>query len=248
MSEKHFYEQKKHTKNYLIPYFQKNIPNFRKMKVLEIGCAEGGFLEELQILGMDVMGIEIEQNRVDIANEKNPALKIICGDITDKFVSEKIGQKFDFIVMRDTIEHIPDRISTFENIAQLLNKGGYLYVTFPPRFSGFAGHQQNCRSILKFIPYIHLLPNIIIRLLGKILKEHPDRINNIIIHMYNIGLSINAFEKYYKSYNFKPKVKELFLSRPVYKVRFGARIIKVPNIPFFREIFAFGCEYLLVKD
>ena len=247
MAEKHFYEQKKHTTSYLIPYFEKNIPNFRKMKVLEIGCAEGGFLEELQNLGMEVMGIEIEQGRVDIAKEKNPKLQILCGDITDKSVPEKVGQMFDFIVMRDTIEHIPDRNSTFENIAHLLNKNGYLYITFPPRFSGFAGHQQNCRSILKIVPYLHLLPDVIIRLLGKILKEDPDRIKGV-INNYRIGLSIRTFEKYYKSFNFKPIVKELFLSRPVYKIRFGAKIIKVPNIPFLREIFAFGCEYLLVND
>lgn len=247
MAEKHFYEQKKHTINYLIPYFEKHIPNFRKMKVLEIGCAEGGFLEELQKLNMEVMGVEIEQGRVDIAKVKNPELHILCGDITDKTISEKIGKKFDFIVMRDTIEHIPDRISTFENIARLLNEQGYLYITFPPRFSGFAGHQQNCRSILKIIPYLHLLPNVFIRLLGKLLNENPDRIKGV-INNYRIGLSIRAFEKFYRSFNFKPKVKELFLSRPVYKVRFGAKIIKVPNIPFIREIFAFGCEYLLVND
>ena len=246
MADKHFFEQKKHTTGYLLPYFEKNIPGFKSMKILEIGCAEGGFIEELQNLGMEAIGVEIEQSRVDIANEKNPDLNILCGDITDKSIVDKIATTFDFVVMRDTIEHIPDRISTFENIAKLLKKGGYLYVTFPPRFSGFAGHQQNCRSFLKLVPYLHILPNVLIRFLGKILKENPNRMEEIITN-YKIGLSIRAFEKYYTKFEFFPKVKDLFLSRPIYKVRFGVRAVKVPGIPVLREIFAFGCEYLLIK-
>jgi len=246
MADKHFYEQKKHTTGYLIPYFEKNIPDYKDKKILEVGCAEGGFIEELQSIGMDAMGLEIEQNRVAIANQKNPNLKILCADITDSNVAARFDKKFDFIVMRDTIEHIPDRDSTFENISKMLNEGGYLYITFPPRFSGFAGHQQNCRSILKLVPYLHLLPDFLIKLLGKVLKEKPQQIKAV-IENYRVGLSINAFEKYYIKYGYSPIVKGLFLSRPIYKVRFGARIVKVPNIPLFREIFAFGCEYLLIK-
>ena len=246
MADKHFYEQKKHTTGYLIPYFEKHIPDYKDKKILEVGCAEGGFIEELQNMGMDVMGLEIEQNRVTIANKKNPDLKILCADITDPTVVAKFDKKFDFIVMRDTIEHVPDRDSTFENISKMLNEGGYLYITFPPRFSGFAGHQQNCRTILKVFPYLHLLPDFLIRLLGKGLNENPQQIKAV-IENYRVGLSINAFEKYYKKHGYSPIVKGLFLSRPIYKVRFGVRTIRVPNIPLFRELFAFGCEYLLIK-
>jgi SAM-dependent methyltransferase len=246
MADKHFFEQKKHTTSYLIPYFEKNIPDYKNKKVLEVGCAEGGFVDELQNMGMDVMGLEIEQGRVKIANEKNPDLNILCADITDSNVVSKIEKKFDFIVMRDTIEHIPDRHSTFKNISGMLNEGGYLYITFPPRFSGFAGHQQNCRSLLKVLPYLHLLPDFLIRFIGKVLNENPARIKGV-INNYKIGLSINAFEKYFKEYGFSPIVKDLFLLRPIYKIRFGVNAVKVPNIPLFRELFAFGCEYLLIK-
>lgn len=42
MAEKHFYEQIEFTKKYLLTYFQRYINDFHKLKVLEIGCAEGG--------------------------------------------------------------------------------------------------------------------------------------------------------------------------------------------------------------
>lgn len=247
MADKHFYEQQKHTVRYLIPYFDKHLPNFREMNILEVGCAEGGFMEELEKLNINTTGLEISEGRVKIANTKSPNLNILCGDITDAELPRKIGQKFDMVVMRDTIEHVPNRKATFENISRLLNPGGYLYVTFPPRFSGFAGHQQNCKSFLKFVPYLHYLPDFAIYGLGRLMNEKKAVLDDITLN-YKIGLSIHAFEKFYKRGGFKPIVKELFLSRPVFKVRYNLSTVKVPAIPLLREFFAFGCEYLLKKE
>ena len=247
MAEKHFYEQKEHTRNYLIPYFEKHIPDFKNKNVLEIGCAEGGFIEELLNIGIDTIGLELLQERIDIATEKNSKLKIYCADITDKRAVEKINLTFDVIVMRDTIEHIENRNAAFENISNLLNPGGYFYVTFPTRFSGFAGHQQNCKSFIKFVPYLHYLPSFILRPIGKILGEKPKQITEILLN-YKIGLSVRSFEKYYKRFNFIPIVKDLFLSRPIFKIRYKLQTIQFPNIPVLREFLGFGCEYLLKKE
>ncbi len=247
MAEKHFYEQKEHTRNYLIPYFEKHIPDFKNKKVLEIGCAEGGFIEELLNIGIETIGLELLQSRIDIATGKNPDLKIYCADITDNKTLAKINSMFDVIVMRDTIEHISNRISAFENISGLLKPGGYFYVTFPARFSGFAGHQQNCKSFIKFVPYLHYMPSFILKPLGKILGEQPKQIDEI-LHNYKIGLSVRSFEKYYKRFNFFPVVKDLFFSRPIFKIRYKLQIIRFPNIPVLREFLGFGCEYLLRKE
>jgi len=246
LAEKHFHEQKKHTNTYLIPYFQKHLPNFKNLNVLEVGCAEAGFLEILHDLGMHVVGLELSESRVNLAKGKNPDLNVLVGDITDSRVVEQIGETFDLVVMRDVIEHVPDRISALGNIRELLKQGGYFYVTFPPRFSGFAGHQQNGRSLLRFVPFLHYLPNWLIRLLGKLFHERPELIENIILN-FKVGLSIHAFEKYYRKFHFRPVVKELFLSRPIYRTRYNVSIRRLPNIPFLREFISFGCESLLQK-
>lgn len=246
MAEKHYYEQLKFTESYLIPYFEKNIPNFYECKILEVGCAEGGFVKYLHDKGMKVKGLELEQSRVDIANEKAPELGIIQGDITDNSLTGKLGEKYDLIVMRDVIEHVPDRDAAFKNLNSLLNDNGYLFVTFPPRFSGFAGHQQNGKSIFRYIPYLHLLPGFIIRFMGNTLNESEKLINHV-IENYKIGLSINKFVHLYKKYNFEVVVKDLFLFRPIYKIRFGVNTIKIPGIPLLQEFLAFGCECLLKK-
>lgn len=247
MAEKHFYEQKKHTTSYLLPYFEKHLPDFQNFRILEIGCAEAGFLDVLYEMGIESAGLEIEAHRVKLAKSKNPNLKIILGDITNREISAQINESFDLIVMRDVIEHIPTRKTAFQNINKLLKKNGYLYITFPPKYSGFAGHQQNGKSMLRYMPWVHLLPAGVLRFMGKILNEKTGLIEEVILNN-KVGLTIAAFEKYYSQANFKPVVKELFLFRPIYKIRFNLSPKKFPNIPFIREFLAFGCEYLLQKS
>jgi len=245
MAEKHYSEQIKHTENYLIPYFKNNLPNFNKFNIIEVGCAEGGGLKVLNDFGLKVTGIEISPNRVRTAKEKNPELTIHTMDITDSSIVSKL-EKYDLIILRDVIEHVPDRISAFNVIYELLKEGGFLYITFPPKYSGFAGHQQNGRSIMKRLPFIHILPDFLIRSFGRIVNEKPKLIEDIIKN-FKDGLSIRAFEKYYSRHGLQPVVKELFLFRPVFRVRFNLNPKKVPNIPLLREVIAFGCEYLLQK-
>ena len=82
MGEKHFYEQKEFTTSYLLSYFQNYIPDFKLLKILEIGCAEGGFLDVLHDSNIEAIGLELEPERVKLSKEKNPHIKIFEGDIT----------------------------------------------------------------------------------------------------------------------------------------------------------------------
>ena len=241
MSEKHFYEQKKHATSYLIPFFNRQLPNFRNQEILGVGCAEAGFLDSLYELGMDSTGLELQDSRVKIAEEKNPKLKILVGDITDENIAGQLGGPFDLVVMRDVIEHIPDKIAPFSMLNKLLKRGGYLYTTFPPRFPPSAGHQQNGQSILRFVPCLHILPEGMIKALGKLFREKATLIEHVILN-YNIGLSIKSFERYCSMFDFEPVVKELFLFRPIHETRFRVTPIRIPHLPFIGECIALGCE------
>jgi len=246
MAEKHFSEQEKHTRDYLLPYLLKYIPDLARYKVLEIGCAEGGFLNQLIRYGIEASGVELESSRVKTARRLVPGIPIQIGDITDPVINSLVGSDFDLIVMRDVIEHIPDREMTFTNLSGLLKNNGFLYITFPPKYSAFAGHQQNARSIIKRLPFFHLLPRTLIQKIGLRLKEDPLLIEEVISN-YRSGLTLKEFEKLCTRYGFEIRVKELFFSRPVFKTRFGWPIIRFPAFPFIREFLASGCECLLQK-
>lgn len=246
MAEKHFYEQRKYTKEYLLPYFQKHIHEFHKKKVLEIGCAEGGLLDMLSELGMDVYGIELDEDRANIAKQKNASLKVFVGDITDSELPQKINNTFDMVIMREVIEHLPDKQTAFNNIDALLNVNGYLFISFPPKRSPFAGHQQIGKSFLKAIPYLHILPKIFLKYIANMLGENSGYIDEI-KHHYSTGCTIHRFEFLCRWNNFIPINKELFLFRPIYAQRFGVPTIKLPEIPVLREYISFGCEALLQK-
>ena len=247
MAEQHFHEQQLFAEKYLIPLLERHIPDFRQKRVLEVGCAEAGLLDYLQKLGMkELTGIELEASRVEIARKYNATLDVRVGDIADQTLPEKISGRFDVIIMRDVIEHVPNRESTFRVLWELLQPGGYLFITFPPRFSPFAGHQQHARSFLKHTPYVSLLPEFLWRRMGRWLGEPEEFLDSVMLN-YRIGLSIRQFEKFYRRQGFVPVLKDLFLLRPIFKYRMGLPIIKFPNIPFFREFKTTGCEYLLRK-
>lgn len=246
MAEKHFIEQQEFTRSFLIPALQDLLPEFQKLKILEVGCGEAGFLDVMAELGIAAVGLELEADRVETARQKNPHLNIQVGDITNQNIAPSLGKNYDLIIMRDVIEHIPDRQAAFTNIHQLLRENGYLYITFPPRFSGFAGHQQNGKTLLRYVPYLHLLPEFLLRFLQKIFHERTEVIQAV-IQNYKIGLTIAAFNKFCKQNGFRLVQRDLYLSRPIYKIRFGVPPLKIPNIPVIREFLAFGCECLLVK-
>lgn len=245
MAIEHYYEQIKHTEEYLIPYFEKNIPDFWNKTMLEVGCAEGGFIEILRKRGVEVKGVEISAGRVDIAHEKNPELDVIVGDITDDNMFTLIPKKYDIIVLRDVIEHIPDKLKALQNINKLLNDGGFVFISFPPFYSAYAGHQQNGK-VFKFMPWIHFLPNFLINTLGNIFGEKKDLVEDVILNS-KLGFSISSFENKFKKAGFKVIIPDLFLFRPIFRIRYGTKITKFPNIPLLREFGSMGCEYLLVK-
>ena len=246
MAEKHFFEQRKHADTYLMPFLDRNCPSFRSFKILDVGCAEAGFLDALHAARIPGMGLELEAERIAISKSFNPELDILEGDITDPGIVSTIKKTFDLIVIRDVIEHIPDKDTVFEHLNALLNPDGFIYITFPPRFSPFGGHQQNGRSILRSIPYLHLFPSLIIRALGKAAGEDPNIVESIITQR-QIGLSIRQFKELISSHGYRIHRQDFFLLRPVFQVRYGLPTKRMLDIPLVREFLVLGCECLLQK-
>jgi 2-polyprenyl-3-methyl-5-hydroxy-6-metoxy-1,4-benzoquinol methylase len=107
--------------------------DFVGKKVLDIGCAYGGFVIESALLGADAHGIEILPDLIELArvNASNEA-----GNITlhhGNVLNEEIfrGVKFDLIIINDVFEHIFDIELFFHRIAELSSESAVCFFAIP---------------------------------------------------------------------------------------------------------------------
>lgn len=249
MAKNLFKEQRDYTRTYLLPLLKTHLGDLGNMSILEVGCAEAGLIQSFREEGIEVEGVEIVEGRAKVGMEKIPEARILVGDITDEGLVSTLGKTYDLIIMRDVIEHVPKREKAFEMLDRLLKPGGHLYISFPGRYSPYAGHQQNCKSFLKYIPYLHLLNKRLLDWLGRVNNE-PQKRMDIIKENWRIGLSYAAFRKHVRAIGLRPVRTDLYLIRPVYLFRFNKKwlkAIRTIKVPVVQEIFAMGVEALLVK-
>ncbi len=95
--------------------------------MLEIGCANGFFLDEARRRNWEVRGVEISKWAASYAKEKLN-LNIIEGSIKDVAFPDKF---FDVIVMLDVLEHLPDPKHALLKMRKILKNDGILYISIP---------------------------------------------------------------------------------------------------------------------
>lgn len=93
--------------------------------VLDIGCGDGLFFDELGKLGT-VYGIEPDARLI---SPDNPHRNRI--EITPFGPDYQTDRRYDLITMLDVLEHIEDDRGTLARVQGLLKPGGYLVMTVP---------------------------------------------------------------------------------------------------------------------
>lgn len=94
-------------------------------RFLEIGCANGDVLAELQGQYPVVRGIELTEDAAAAARARG--LDVFCGTL-EEFETD---ERFDLVFMSHVIEHVLDPVATVRRIAELLAPGGVLYLETP---------------------------------------------------------------------------------------------------------------------
>lgn len=103
----------------------------RSRKILEVGCGLGYLTHALRKAGHNVRGLDISSNAV---TEAKAAFgdNYICADVND-FAAAPGGERFDFIVMTEVIEHLDDPITVLRALRALLKPGGVALVSTPSK-------------------------------------------------------------------------------------------------------------------
>ena len=105
----------------------------RRPRVLDIGCAYGGFLVAFAERGARVTGIEVDKRYLDLAQvnlrEQGVDAELVEGDAT--YPKRSFRGRFDLLVANDVVEHVISLEGFLTNVRDWLAPGGVAYLEIP---------------------------------------------------------------------------------------------------------------------
>lgn len=249
----YFDEQALTTQKFVVPFISDLVNLNNETTVLEIGCGEAGNLKPFVDMGCSCTGIDISCSRIEMANEfykdhiNRKNLTLICEDI----YKVNPDKKYDVIIMRDVIEHIPNQEKFMGFVKAFLKTEGKFFLAFPPWQNPFGGHQQVCRGrVLSKLPWYHLLPRGLYISFLRAMGE-SDATITALIEIKETGISIERFERIIKQENYKTEKRVFWFINPNYQTKFGLKPRKqirlVTLIPWIRNFFTTAMYYVISK-
>ncbi len=250
--KRYFDIQVLNAEKYVIPFIEEKYPVNQGMRILEIGCGEGGVLKAFINKGCEGVGVELDAPRIEDAKKFMPEditsgrIRFVVKDIYKVDVEKDFNGLFDIILLKDVIEHIHDQAKLIGWMKNFLKPGGIVFFGFPPWYMPFGGHQQICKSKISRLPYIHLLPKGLYKWILKNRKENVEEM----MEVRETGISIERFEKICKKEGYILFHKRHYLLNPIYEWKFGWKPRKqaglISAIPFFRN-FLTTCVYYIIQ-
>lgn len=236
----------------LIPWLSQQL-DLKGLSVGDFGCHQGGVLHVLRQQCGIAAGFGFDLNPAAIAGSpfrQDAAFRLEEKDILSLSPQE---YQFDVILFRDSLEHIPRYFAALTAACQCLKPGGHLFISYPPYYSPFGGHQQYAENWLKLAPYIHYLPaGLFFQLIRCVDNPYMSAASSIAdLHsVRKTRLTLGKLEKAAQRLQLEPTAQELFWLRPAFKVRYGLPIVKahgLGRIPILREVVVMGAYYLFRK-
>jgi 2-polyprenyl-3-methyl-5-hydroxy-6-metoxy-1,4-benzoquinol methylase len=176
-------------------------------------------------------------------------ISFINRNIYDIDVEKDLPYRFDLIILKDVIEHIPQQEKFMQRLHDFLADDGKVFFGFPPWQMPVGGHQQICRSkFLSLLPYYHLLPMFLYVAILKLFGE-PQHVVRELREIKQTGISIERFERICKKENYSILKKRFYLINPIYEYKFKMKVrvqwTFIAAIPWLRNFFTTAVYYLV---
>lgn len=253
--DERFRQQYLNAGDYLLPFLAQVMPIVPGMRVLEIGAAEGGVLKPFCEGGCFCTGVDLSEGRIEVARRMMAAeiaasqAEFIAQNVYDADFQQKYDGAFDLILLKDTIEHIPDQERFMPYITRFLRPGGAIFFGFPPWRMPFGGHQQICRSkLLGMWPWLHLLPAPLYRGILRAFGER-DAIVQELMEIKATGISTLRFERILRYSGLQTAARRFYFINPIYRFKFGlAPRVQWPwvaSLGWFRDFFTTAAWYIV---
>lgn len=252
-----FNQQVENARDYVIPFIEQKLKLAPGMRVLEVGCGEGGVLKPFFDRGLVTLGVDLDQPRLDLAEDflsseiSTGKMVFLNQNILEKSFTDQYTGYFDLIILKDVIEHIHGQETFIPFLGTLLRPGGQIFFGFPPWYMPFGGHQQIAKGKwTSKLPWYHLLPMSWYVAILKWGGEGQHAIDSL-IDVKQTGISIERFERICKQSGFRIIEQQWFLINPIYRFKFGLKPRKqfyiLGLIPFFRNFWTTCAYYLIGK-
>ncbi len=252
---RYFEMQYRVTVDHILPFLDRQVPGKSWRRVLEIGCAEAGVLKAFLERGAFCTGVELSPSRVESAEAFHREavaagrIEFVNRNIFDIDPENDLGGRYDLVILKDVIEHVPGQREFIAHLPLFLEEGGLIFFAFPPWQMPYGGHQQICkRKWLARLPYVHLLPAGLYRSILTWAGESDATVEEL-MDIKRTGISIERFERCLRASHLRILARTHYFVNPIYQYKFGLhpRIVWtwVSRLPWIRNFFTTGVYYLV---
>jgi len=233
-----------------IPLMESWGVRLENIKVLDVGCGDGGFTAAMADHGALCVGVEIKDFKR--AMNGNHRLQFLVQDVTAAEGPERLGVDYDLIILRDVIEHIPleHKENFLLSLKRFLRHSGKIFITFPPYYSPYGLHQQALlKSKLRVMPYLHYAPLFLLRRLASWMGEAADCMAGI-EEITRCKMTLRHFKKLVGKMGMKIFREKHYFVRPSHEIRYGwkTRAAWFGKVPVLQEMLVAGATVLLTHD
>lgn len=172
-------------------------PDFRGTRVLDVGCGHGALAVDIGRSGATVLGVDLNEWRTDFANElvatRFPELRSRVSFSATPVQALPTEPAFDYVVSKDTFEHVDDLGDLLDAIYRVLRPGGMLIAGSTPLY--FSPKGDHGRTGLR-VPGLHaVLPTRVVMRAASRHKGYPVRcVGDIGMNGFTPGQYRRAFD------------------------------------------------------
>jgi ubiquinone/menaquinone biosynthesis C-methylase UbiE len=234
---------------YMIPLLKQWGVQPQGTTMIDVGCGEGGGVCAMYDSGMQCVGFDIEEHRVQMARamQGNRNIEWALGDLYSSTLPFS-DRQYDLVVLHDVFEHLEEKHEVLEKLRRYMKPDGRLMMTFPPYYSAYGAHQQLLNAPWMKFPFFHLLPFTLTKILPRI-KGESSRIVEEVQKLGELRMGMRKFEQIAARGGLKIVGKQAYIISPNH-IRFGLKPIPagpVAEIPIIGEVVCTGVVYLLGK-